>query len=134
MLSRNWKKNRFCDFRSQKIIISAQSGLNFWKTCLDSKKNDLTTLYLRCLLTSGQNPPPPPGSFRVNLSMFWWPKFWNSHFFFSQPRATDLAVITMRIREFQCFLTLHRPRICEWMSSDCNLGTICILWKRTGWV
>ena len=32
------KKFDFFDFRSQKIIISYQSRLNFWKTCEDSKK------------------------------------------------------------------------------------------------
>ena len=40
--------------------------------------------------------------------------------FFQSPRATDLAVITMRIREFQCFLT----RVCErpLMTSDIRVG------------
>ena len=32
------KKNRFCDFRFQKIIILCRFRLNFWKTCQDSKK------------------------------------------------------------------------------------------------
>ena len=32
------KKFDFFDFRSQKIIISSRSRLNFWKTCQDSKK------------------------------------------------------------------------------------------------
>ena len=31
-------KNRFCDFRSQKIKKNYRSRLNFWKTCQDSKK------------------------------------------------------------------------------------------------
>ena len=31
-------EKKICDFLSQKIIISARSRLNFWKTCQDSKK------------------------------------------------------------------------------------------------
>ena len=91
---KNLKKNRFCDFLSQKIIISAQSRLNFWKTCQDSKKwLDYLVLGMFfdkvkkfCdhsmilwemagdLLSSGQNPP-PPAVFRVNGTLcflcFW---------------------------------------------------------------
>ena len=37
-VNKNWKKNRFCDFRSQKILISYRSRQNFWKTCQDSQK------------------------------------------------------------------------------------------------
>ena len=37
------KKSRFRDFRSQKIKMSCQSRLNFWKTCQDSKKMTLPT-------------------------------------------------------------------------------------------
>ena len=43
------KKNRFCDFRSKKIIISARSPLNFWKTCQDSKKMTWIPSELGCL-------------------------------------------------------------------------------------
>ena len=32
------KKNWFCDFRPQKIIIFYRSRPNFWKTCQDNKK------------------------------------------------------------------------------------------------
>ena len=35
------KKNRFRDFRSQKIRIFYQSRLSFWKTCQDSQKMTL---------------------------------------------------------------------------------------------
>ena len=37
-VTKKWKKNWFCDFRSQKILIFYQSRLNFWKTCQDSQK------------------------------------------------------------------------------------------------
>ena len=38
LVMKKLKKNLFCNFRSQNIIISARSQRNFWKTCQDSKK------------------------------------------------------------------------------------------------
>jgi hypothetical protein len=37
------KKSQFRDFRSQKIVMSCRSRLNFWKTCQDGKKMTLPT-------------------------------------------------------------------------------------------
>ena len=36
LLQKSRKKIRFCDFRSQKILILYRSWLNFWKTCQDT--------------------------------------------------------------------------------------------------
>ena len=97
------KKNWFCDFRPQKIIIFYRSRPNFWKTCQDSKKlpyHLLVGMFMDkvknfCdhkmilwemgtnLLTNGTLWSPSPASIRVNIgtqNLLWksaWGTFWH---------------------------------------------------------